>query len=187
MNPKIFILNCFPRQGKDYLARWLWFYQKFTNRQFKDKLFDIALEVSSISDNEWFARYNTDYKELPWDKLGGLSQRQFLIKISEEWVKPVFGKDYFGNALCQQIEKDFQKGSTLFAISDGGFVEETQVLVDAFGHDNVFVCQWNKSNPDAFKKDSRGWIEGFQTIPLPDNDFKEDWPERCWEVIKEHV
>lgn len=187
MNPKIFILNCFPRQGKDYLARWLWLNEGFTNRQFKDKLFDIALEVSGIGDNEWFSRYETNDKELPWDKLGGLSQRQFLIKISEEWVKPVFGKDYFGKSLCQQIKSEVKRGDMHFAISDGGFVEETQILADEFGYDNVFVCQWNKSNPEAFKNDSRSWIEGFQTIILPDNNFKFDWTEQCWGVLKGYV
>ena len=182
---KVFILNVPPRQGKDYLAKWLFNNKGFHHHEFKAALFDIALEVAyNVSWDEWWNRYETNDKELPWDKLGGLSQRQFLIKISEEWVKPVFGKDYFGLRAAKSAEIS---GSDLIVYSDGGFESEIVPLAERFGYNNVIICQWGKDNPDAFKNDSRNWITGFKTLTLPDNDFTPQWVDKCWEVISKEI
>jgi hypothetical protein len=185
---KVFILNCFAGNGKDHLAKYLWMKHKFVHREFKAKLFEIAFVMSGISHSDWFTRYDSPQKEVGWDRLGGLSQRQFLIKISEEYIKPVFGKEYFGNALLNEIDLSLEAfGDSNFVISDGGFHQELIPLIYYYGYNNVVVCQWNRDNPDAFKNDSRGWLDGYNTLILPDNDFTDTWTEKCWELIKEKL
>jgi hypothetical protein len=154
--PKVVILNCPKRSGKDAVGLYL----KDVGLpvelvSFKEKLIEIALCVSMIPKQEWDQRYEYD-KEVPWDKLGGLSQREYLIKISEDWVKPVHGKDYFGKALVEKV-KSFNDNNLFYIVTDGGFNEETQTVIDAFGINNVMIMQWcrNGSNWDG---DSRNWV-----------------------------
>lgn len=169
--PKIIIFNCPKRSGKDAVASYL----KDVGlpveiASFKEKLIEIALCVSMIPKQEWDERYESSMKEEPWDKLGGLSQRQYLIKISEEWVKPVHGKDYFGKALCDNIKKT---GITdkFFLVTDGGFDEETIAVINEFGGSNVLILQWSRFGSN-WSNDSRGWVTCHpdMTIRLLDND-----------------
>lgn len=177
---KVFVLNCYPRAGKDYLSRFLKQECGYHHFEFKSRLFDLALEIADVEWDEWFLRYET-MKEIPWNKLGGLSQREFLIKISEEWIKPVFGKRYFGERLAASIERS---GCKVAVVSDGGFIDELVPLHEKFGQENVYICQWNRDNPNAFKGDSRSWITEGNIVMLPDNDGKDsEWVWKCRDII----
>ncbi|WGH49832.1 putative ATP-binding protein [Alishewanella phage vB_AspM_Slickus01] len=159
---KIFILNCPKRSGKDvvgdYLARTRLNVQ---TTSFKNKLIEIALNVSNISKSEWDERYHSR-KDEPWELLGGLSQRQFLIKISEDWVKPVFGHGYFGKATVEKIKT---LDSRIVLITDGGFNAETETLMKHFGDENVYILNWTR-NGSNWDNDSRNYITCH-----PDNTF----------------
>ena len=89
----VIILNGPPSSGKDAGCMELKkFFPHSRHSEMKEHLFEMALLISGVSKEHWFQRYNNrDLKELPWDKLGGLTQREFLIRISEDWCKPVFG------------------------------------------------------------------------------------------------
>ena len=97
LKPKtVVLLNSPAGAGKDTIGAMLAEVLFGDVCQFKDKLFEIAILAANVSETEWFLRYNQrELKEKPWDKLGGLTQREYLIRISEEWVKPTLGDDYF--------------------------------------------------------------------------------------------
>ncbi len=165
--PKIAIFNCPKRSGKDAVANYLTKEYPVTPVSFKRKLIEIALCISMVDIDEWNERYEKQ-KDVPWDKLGGLSQRQYLIKISEEWVKPVHGNDYFGKALVNDIQ--LLADPTMpryFLVTDGGFDGETKAVTDAFGENNVAILQWTRHGAD-WSGDSRGWVTCC--------------PERTWEL-----
>lgn len=174
---KLIILNAPPRAGKDRtLEELLQLNPAIQHIEFKAKLFEIALVVSCLTESEWFERYNatdTDgkfMKDKPWDRLGGLSQREFLIKISEEWVKPVFGDDYFGQAVAATI-KNYP--AEIFCSTDGGFDSEVPASVDELGAQNVFVVQWGRDGC-SFDNDSRDYLTeacgAGNIIKLENND-----------------
>ena len=131
----LLILNGPPRSGKDTIAKRL---TDFIHVEFKEELFNMAIEMSGVPSDEWFARYEgyiqengpyenfktTWLKNEPWDKLNGLSQREFMIKVSEEWAKPLFGKDVFGKRLKERLDCKAWKEDESFVTSDGGFFEE---------------------------------------------------------------
>lgn len=148
MNRKIVILNGPPGCGKDTIAAQMQ-QHGFVKQQFKDELFRLALFVSRIPEHKWFARYATE-KEQPWDLLGGLSQRQFLIRISEEWIKPVFGESYFGT----QARNNLQATNTVF--SDGGFIPEVQPLLSVAGS-QVILFRLHRDGY-SFAGDSRRYV-----------------------------
>ena len=49
---------------------------------------------------------NRDVKERPETSLNGFSRRSALLHVSEEAIKPVFGKDYFGIELSKTLNEN---------------------------------------------------------------------------------
>jgi len=158
---KIVILNCPPRGGKDTIAEGIIKRSPdFGMASFKGKLIEIALMVSGIPLEEWEHRYNSENKELPWSKLGGLSQRNYLIKISEDWVKPVHGKRYFGDRVLEYIQRNSKNN---FIIPDGGFEEEVLPLKEGLTPNSLLILQWGREGC-TFEYDSRDFITDFPEI-----------------------
>jgi hypothetical protein len=162
---KIIVLNCPPRSGKDTIANEFAERNGFKILSFKERLIEIALLVSNVSREEWENRYE-NYKDVPWERLGHLSQRQYLIKISEEWVKPIHGKSYFGKIIAENASN--YKGICI--LPDGGFEEEIIPLYEKYAN-NLLILQWSRSGC-TFENDSRDWITRFPeiTIRIADND-----------------
>lgn len=164
-NPKIILFNAPPRAGKDLASEICASAFGASRLAFKDKLFEIALMVSEMDEDLWWDIYGNEAegkpnKESPLEQLGGLSQRQFLIKISEEWVKPVFGKKYFGEAAKQSVENLLMWAEKpLITFSDSGFIEEARVLLDAYGRENVALVRIYRLGC-SYKGDSRAYLVG---------------------------
>lgn len=155
--PICIILNGPPDSGKDSLAGLFKTAVPCAHLELKKSLFDIAISVSGISNSDWFLRYdNRKLKEEPWHLLGGLSQRQFLIKISEEWVKPVFGEDYFGKRSASSAKFFLEAGHNVI-FTDGGFPEELAIMLEVLGEDNVLLVRLHREGRD-FSNDSRNYL-----------------------------
>lgn len=178
--PFIFILNSPPRSGKDtvvdtimaapenYQASHLGAELEYVAASFKQQLIAIALLVSGVSREEWDARY-VELKDEPWDRLGNLSQRQYLIKISEDWVKPVHGESYFGDATARIISNIVEACDPnkipVVLIPDGGFVGELLPVLEEFGASHVNILQWDRDGT-SFQNDSRDYINYFPNITM---------------------
>ena len=166
---KVVIFNCPPRSGKDAVAEIIKEKRGIPTFSFKKRLIEIALAISGVSHEVWNARYETK-KDEPWDKTFGLSQRQFLITVSEDLIKPNFGQDYFGIALARQISV-YQGNADFCIVTDGGFESEIKPL-EAYGH-SVKILQWEATFSGArtnFDNDSRNYVYTADTHRLPDND-----------------
>lgn len=180
----VVILNGPPSSGKDVGVQELKKHFEWARHsEMKEHLFDMALLVSGISRELWFERYNNrKLKELPWDKLGGLTQREFLIRISEEWCKPVFGKTYFGQRAAANIAK---RDSKFFFFSDGGFVDE---LVPINELDNVIVkiIQIHRKGC-TYEGDSRSYVDGtpygIETVKIKNNKSLDKFFEKIIEEV----
>lgn len=151
---KVIILNGPAGCGKDTLARALveMGFAKGTTR-FKNTMFNIALAALGPDAYHDFLDGYDDRarKEKPEDFLNGLSRRQFMIAISEQFVKPVFGDDYFGKYLSGNLPD----GGEVFVVSDGGFASEVTPIVAA-GHD-VQIVRLHRDGY-TFIGDSRGYL-----------------------------
>lgn len=180
-NTKIIVLNCPPRSGKDTIAAEFVKNDGYTMLSFKAQLIEIALLISNVSRQEWDERYET-MKDVPWDRLGGLSQRQYLIKISEEWVKPVHGKDYFGKIIAENSHP-----RNTYILPDGGFEEEIFPLYEKYAS-QLLILQWSR-NDCTFEHDSRDWIVNYPelTVQIRDNNTTiEDQYNAAKEAIKNY-
>lgn len=153
---KVIILNGPPRSGKDMAATFI----KKDMRNvgvftFKKPLIRIFQATVPVSNDHHHSMLNTDLKDVESQWCGGMTPRQYLIKISQEWLKPVFGDDALGKWLAY----DIQTTPCEFAvIPDGGFNDEAKVLAGTFGYNNVYVIHLYRDGTD-YSNDSRGYID----------------------------
>jgi hypothetical protein len=170
----IIVLSGPPSCGKDTAAsafnRW---YHCCEHLEMKRQLFKIAKSIIPFSEKEWDERYECPtLKSQPWDKLGGLSQRQFMIKISEEWCKPIFGKDYFGHMAVKSVidtDNDIPwTTNTFYFFSDGGFMEEIECLKEV--KDSKLIVIRIHREGKSFAGDSRNYLY----LPGSDADVVND-------------
>lgn len=164
---EVVILNGPPGSGKDTIADWLLeegLVQKHV--RFKDALYDITGAIYRTGSEyvQSFA-YDQVEKMKPRDEFNGFSQREALIYVSEEVIKPKFGKNYFGNAVAKTVKLDaaFARiedpnnlNNTLrYVTSDGGFKEELEPLLAA-GF-KVRLIRLHRDGCD-YSKDSRKYL-----------------------------
>lgn len=187
MKRDIIILNGPPGCGKDTIADYLTDHRyPAVKASFKQPMFDIAFAMLGVYRyDEFIDLYNDrEQKEKPQEILQGKSPRQFMIWISEEVMKPVFGEQYFGWRMVEQINEIY---SDLAIIVTGGFPEEIKPLIKA-GH-KVHICRLHREGY-TFDGDSRNYIDmGDYHHRLKHYDFTlhDGEPEKTVEEIIETV
>jgi Fe-S cluster assembly ATPase SufC len=185
---KVIILNGPPGCGKDTIANMLCKVAPVLRGEFKGQLYlQTAMLLTEISDDFGgpeiseveVKERNEDraLKEQPW--IGGLSVRRWLQITSEMVVKKDKGSDFFGRAAA-----DLWYGKYIHhVISDGGFIEEVNAVVDKFGQDTVYVVRLFRNGFD-FGTDSRRYIYGSAATEL-DFYLEEDNPLPAVQFLQE--
>jgi hypothetical protein len=150
---KIIIFNGSPGTGKDTIANYLFNCSRLVNREsFKEPLFRIAAAVSGMDIDLLYELYEQPgWKEIPQKQFDGLSCRELFITISEEWVKPLYGKSYFGDEMAGRLLDIVQYG---VVVSDGGFPEEILPLIEAYGNENIVIVRIHREG-HTYQNDSR--------------------------------
>lgn len=152
----IILFNGPPNSGKDAAAEYLSDTYGAFHSSFKTHLFEVTQTIYNIVPYVWNHWYSREGKEIPREELGGLSCRQALIYISEEIVKPVFGKDFWGKSEAKWLIK-YMEGDEVVVFSDAGFDDEVTPLVDAFGKENVYIIKIEREGC-SYKGDSRNYL-----------------------------
>ena len=149
----IVLFNGPPGSGKDDACIVLEKY-KVEHLSFKHELYKSVCDYFNV-DYDWFMEgYNVrEIKEnlVEW-KLGGRTRRQAMIYVAEEIIKPIYGKDYYAKQVSNQIDP-----TKNYCISDLGYAEELEAIVDKFGKNNVAVIQLEREGYD-FSKDKRRYV-----------------------------
>lgn len=183
LKKSVVILNGPPFSGKDagaeHLERLL---PNAKKREFKSQLIRLTKVIHGISDEQWDELYTREKKELPSDLLDGMSPRQALIKVSEQVIKPNYGKDYFGKFAAKTLEE----GVNVF--SDGGFVEEIVPVKDSVGEENTLVVRICREGC-SFSGDSRSYLPDGTVNKMIDlhNDGTPEYFEQLEEVVKREI
>lgn len=94
-------------------------------------------------------------KEHPQEILDGMSWRQAYIHYSETVIKPLHGKEWFGQQLVRAARDD---GADIVMVPDSGFREEAEVLIREAGPENVLLIQLHRPG-HGFEGDSRGYVD----------------------------
>lgn len=156
----IFILNAPKRVGKDTVAMYMETYcGDIRKASFKDPLYNLFLATTGMDQHAFYEKYEeSGWKDTPNEMLNGKSPRELLIHISETYIKPFFGKDYFGKTLSQMIQgAEEVSGEVPWVIPDGGFNEEIEAMYETFGN-RIVVVQFTRDGYCDFSGDSRDWV-----------------------------
>lgn len=156
----VIIFNGPPGSGKDHAADLVAdLFEQSKHLRFKDHLFKCTMTLFNVTEEEFFEKYNDrDQKEEPTCLLRGMSPREAMIFTSEEVVKPIFGKDYFGQIAAENLVYGVN------AFSDGGFVEELGPVYNECDGNMLIVqlhCSWSN-----FDNDSRLYVDEFKNVPI---------------------
>ncbi len=153
--PKIILFNGPPRSGKDTAAQIA--KRTLAERGYMYKFASPLKDaVHSIFGMAGIMLEHFDSKkseQLP--EFFGMTPREAYIWMSEEVVKPKFGKDFFTKVAIQHL-KNFNDNTII--ISDCGFQEEVDGLVEYFGAKNVYVIYMEREGTD-YTNDSRSKIK----------------------------
>ena len=154
---RIVFVNGPKDSGKDFLGRVAAESFEGSTAQFKETLYSHTADLFKV-DYGWFVGVASDrvLKELPNDLLHGYSPRQALIFTSESVYKPIFGSDYFGRETVEHINEFC--GDIVF-ITDSGFREEAEVLVNEYGAENCLLVNLYREGREFDTTDSRGYME----------------------------
>lgn len=159
MNKKIVFFNGPPRSGKDTIVNdLLKRYTKVENIKFSNPL-KTALPVFFGLSKEQIQLLESE-KEIPKDYLLGKSWRGAQISLSEDWAKKTFGLRVFGDITLNIIKNS---NNNLFLISDSGFQEEAEALIEYFGKENCLLIRIKRDGTD-FNNDSRSYWKNIYDI-----------------------
>lgn len=159
---QIIILNGPPQCGKDKLADHLvTSYPYFKKAKFANELKKMAHRAYNTTNQD--ADAFEHIKDVPSSEFFGLTPRQAYIGFSENFIKKMHGKDFFGLLLSSHIQTRHQKEDDVFIISDGGFSEEVEPLIKVFGAKIITIVRITKEGCDfAASNDSRRYIYAEQ-------------------------
>ena len=168
---KIVLVNGPPGSGKDTIAEALAeLYETAEVEKFAKPIKETVKFIYGISDKLWDEIDGDQEKKNVGSPLFlGHSCRQVQINISELYMKPTHGKFVFGKLAADRIDRSENQ---VFCISDSGFPEEAEVMVDRFGAENVVLIRLYRAKCD-FSNDSRDYIDlqhrGVPTYDLLNN------------------
>lgn len=150
---KIVLFNGCPSAGKDYAAKYL--ASKYSNIKI-DKFARVLKErTHALYGYSWRPH---DYYELVKDQSNedfyGLTPRQAYINVSEVYFKTQHGKNIFGQILSKELDKYYWE---ILIITDSGFKEEAEVLINKYGHENIILVRIHREGYN-FNTDSRNFI-----------------------------
>jgi hypothetical protein len=188
---KIIMFNAPPRAGKDTLCKALKTKLKACNIAVKHASFAKQLKLST---HAAFGIYGVPFnffeklKDTPLAEFHGLTPRQAYINHSEKYIKPLYGKDFFGKLLVKELTgwkaRQLDKKSVIL-ISDSGFKEEAQPLKKAFTDDEINLVHLRRDST-SFNIDSRAyWYDS--DIKLFDVYNKENEIEKTVDLIFDDI
>lgn len=160
MKKKLIILNAPKGCGKDVAANHLCNLFNYNHVEFKSPVKDLVKAFYNLDEDKHTYFYERDNKEKHQYELGGLSIRECYIHVSENVIKPTFGRDVFGTLLAKSL-----KGVSVS--SDGGFVEEVEAVAKEIGKENILIIQIH-ADGKTFDGDSRGYlyVDGVRTVSV---------------------
>ena len=155
---QVVLLNGPPKSGKDTIADALvqavgplW----SVNYKLSSVLKATARAMFSLSDTQYNAVERPENKDKKgYAGLSNKSWREVLISLSEDYIKPTYGEDFFGIAAAKAINTFSISGYSHVFISDSGFREEAETLVTMCPTCNFTLARLYRVGTN-FSKDSR--------------------------------
>lgn len=191
--PFIVGFNGPPRSGKDTLAVALEELLHETNPELKvhrralaATMRDGAMAILGMTGGD---KFYSEIKDKPLEVLGGETTfRQFMIDMSEVFVKKQYGRDFWSRLLYSRNQSWWSRPNQILLVTDIGFQEEVQFLCEHSSH--TIICQLDREKLD-FSNDSRGYVwtaanYGGANFAYSNNETPREGAERILKVLEKH-
>jgi hypothetical protein len=173
--PYVLGFNGPPRAGKDtamnlfadHVDRSRWINAPIIERPLAMPMRKMAFAALGLDYS--FDRYET-LKDLPCPALAGQTIRQFMIALSEEFMKQKFGKEIWCRLWLESIPKNF---NGIVLVPDVGFQVEANFMLNHFGYEDVVIVQVGREGK-TFEGDSRENVSADQKFTLTNNGTIDD-------------
>lgn len=153
MNKHIVFLNGPPSSGKDHFARILNARLGFKNEKFAKPITDGVSGMFGLNHIE-LEKYRGEAKDEPAPLFGDLTPRDVWISFSEQWAKPTFGQEIFGNLAAHRCRmSNFDR----ICFSDSGFDREARAVCGAVEGKKLLIRIFREGC--SFEGDSRSYID----------------------------
>ena len=183
----IVILNGPAGCGKDTIANILSSEFDFRHHSMKYSLVLAAAYAAGMSPIGLITLLNNrGTKDKVHDALG-MSPRNWLIEVGENFIKPYFGKGVFGEREAARCQLAIQEGETSFVYSDGGFPEELEAMAKVLGEENILLVRLRRDG-FTFEGDSRSYLEPIGDMPYLDIKLEDGKPEKAaQDIMSVHI
>lgn len=164
---RFIVLNGPPGSGKTSIARELssW----FAERHIEAISDSFAAPMKHFIATALGQQYNSMAKDAPRAELNGYSVREFLIDLSETYIKERYGPSVYGRWLYHRVGRIMP--SPAFVIcDDSGFVEEYEAL----GKGKAILVRITRPGKD-FTDDSRNYLPDPHYTFDNDGDMATMW------------
>ena len=151
----VVLLNGPPGSGKDTIADAMCAQWGYTKLKFADPLRAAVPAMLNVPQDTYDQLIDDQVaKNQATPRLLNMSPRELQIWLSEEVMKPKWGPRVFGELALNKIAASKEN---YFVISDSGFYDEAQVLLEALPG-RVYLVRLYRDGHD-FRGDSRSYIE----------------------------
>lgn len=180
MAKSIFLLNGPPSSGKDTVCKILFSHHGAEVYWFARRLKVLTHQFYGIN-APWDAFEKK--KDVPSPEFLNQTPRQAYIDISENKVKPMFGKTVWSERVLADILRD---GHVTIALADTGFGDELDPFIDKFGEENICLIRLHREGCD-FSKDSRGYIDRADLKHIFQYDITNDTIDGLRSVLRNRI
>lgn len=163
---KVVLISGPKGSGKDTLARILNSQSNHLWVGWRRHIEKFAKPLMDAADAHGFGPDKSAHHPLDEDKLGP-TRREWMIHLSENVVKPQFGKAIYGQMCARRI---LDRGgecrlgrNNIFFISDSGFRHEAAAVMWMLGDQNCLRIHINREGC-SYDGDSRSDWEGFPNL-----------------------
>ena len=153
----IILLNGPPSSGKDTAAMFMKKYLPGSVREYKMSTtlksgLQTLLGLEQEDWNRMLAYGAKDEPQLPLD----ITPREALIKLSEDYMKVLFGGDIFGHITVRRLKRMVSADHIL--VTDVGFTYEVVPILEEFGPKKMRILKLSRPNCN-YEEDSRSYID----------------------------
>jgi len=162
MNEIIFI-NGPPESGKDALGDYLNKKESFIRYKFASPLVSMA---QVLSDYAKTGEFDTSREWKNSNVIGtNKTNRELMIALSENAIKPLLGKDYLGISAARSIHEELSFLNQLpiatngfsYVVTDAGFLEEVEACIDCLPDFKATIWRLHRDGC-TFEGDSRSYV-----------------------------
>lgn len=183
---QIVFFNGPPRCGKDTVVSQLVPYLNFRHLKFAAPIKREVAALLGITVKELEECKDRQHRALKYYDQGSIipsyhTPRHLLIHLSEKVYKPMFGDDFFGRIVVEDIRKT---AAQLILISDSGFESEFLPVRDEVGRSRCLIIKITREGC-TFEGDSRSYLPNglCKTVGILNDDTIHSLTMRALRII----